>query len=104
MSIRIEESACIGCGRCTEICPGNLLKLNERHRAEISAPEDCWGCTSCLKVCPAGAIACYLGLDMGGLGGTLKVRTEDGVSRWTVRKRDGSVCRIQVDGRDASRY
>ncbi|MDD7055845.1 MAG: 4Fe-4S binding protein, partial [Selenomonadaceae bacterium] len=27
MSIRIESAKCVGCGRCTDVCPGNLLFL-----------------------------------------------------------------------------
>ncbi|WP_230578498.1 4Fe-4S binding protein [Selenomonas ruminantium] len=25
MSIAIEKDKCVGCGQCTEVCPGNLL-------------------------------------------------------------------------------
>ena len=27
MSIKIDESRCVGCARCVEVCPGNLIKL-----------------------------------------------------------------------------
>ena len=26
MSIRITQNNCVGCGRCIEACPGNLIK------------------------------------------------------------------------------
>lgn len=104
MSIQIDENSCIGCGRCTEICPGNLLHLNAVHRAEISAPEDCWGCTACLKSCPAEAIRFFLGLDVGGRGSTLQVKTERGISHWKIQKWDGTQWQLDVDGREANQY
>ena len=71
MSIRIREEACVGCKRCIEACPGNLIRLGERGKAEIRCVEDCWGCTSCLKECRAKAIeeeaACCLMTSVGSL-------------------------------------
>lgn len=55
MSISIESEKCIGCGKCTEACPGNLLLL-ENNKAEIRDIRDCWGCTACVKTCPCDAI------------------------------------------------
>ena len=48
MSIRIHEDRCIGCGRCTEACPGNLILLQDGpsgRKAKIREVRDCWGCT-----------------------------------------------------------
>lgn len=36
MSVRIREDRCIGCGRCTEVCPGNLIRMLERTDAPVS--------------------------------------------------------------------
>ena len=49
MSIAINKSKCIGCGRCSVVCPGSLIKLGEDKKAYIKYPKDCWGCTSCVK-------------------------------------------------------
>ena len=68
MSITIDRALCIGCGRCAEACPGNLIALDDSQRAAIRIPEDCWGCTACMKECPAGAIRYFLGADIGGAG------------------------------------
>ena len=68
MSIRITQNNCVGCGRCIEACPGNLIKKDAQGKAVIKHISDCWGCTSCLKECKTGAISFYLGADMGGAG------------------------------------
>ena len=57
MSIAIDKQKCIGCGRCRNVCPGSLIKLDSDNRAYIKYPKDCWGCTSCIKECPAYAIS-----------------------------------------------
>jgi adenylylsulfate reductase subunit B len=104
MSIRIDKNVCVGCGKCQEVCPGNLLRIGADGRAEIRIPEDCWGCTSCLKICPAGAIEMYLGADIGGRGARMKVEEKDTYYIWTVRKADGTEIRIPVDRKSANAY
>lgn len=104
MSVRIKEETCVGCGRCIESCPGNLLSKNEKGKAEIRHPEDCWGCTSCLKECPAGAILYFLGADAGGRGSTLGFRKESGGVFWTVTHPDGKQQTIRINPADANKY
>lgn len=103
MSIEIRPDLCIGCGRCTKICPGSLIRLHER-KAKIASPERCWGCASCLKECPVQAIAMFLGEDMGGLGGRLTIRQENKFLHWSVAKPDGSIKTITVDSRNSNQY
>ncbi|WP_303298190.1 4Fe-4S dicluster domain-containing protein [Mitsuokella multacida] len=76
MSIRVHEDCCIGCGRCTEACPGNLLLMqgtDAGRKAKIREVRDCWGCTACMKVCPVSAIGYFLGADLGGSGSTMTI-------------------------------
>ena len=49
MSIMIDKSKCIGCGKCCMVCPGSLIKKDGDNKAFIKYPKDCWGCTSCIK-------------------------------------------------------
>jgi adenylylsulfate reductase subunit B len=104
MSIRIDKEQCVGCGRCVEVCPGNLIKLAENGKAGIRHIRDCWGCTSCVKECPRNAILFYLGADMGGRGSTLCVTEEKERSIWTVTAPDGQMQTIEVRKNDANKY
>ncbi|MGN1392785.1 MAG: ferredoxin family protein [Succinivibrionaceae bacterium] len=107
MSIIIDESKCIGCGRCVEQCPGNLLKLKgERLKCKVlmKHPRDCWGCTSCVKSCPNQAIKFYLGADIGGTGSTLSVTRKNFISFWKITDINGDTQCIEVNAKNANKY
>ncbi len=103
MSVRIRKEDCIGCGRCTEVCPGNLLKIRDR-KADMKHPEDCWGCTSCIKECPVQAIDFFLEADLGGRGTTLSVKKTDIGFDWTFRMPDGSQKEISINSSNSNAY
>ena len=96
MSIRIDQRECIGCQRCVNACPGNLIDLNENGRAKIEMVRDCWGCTSCMKECPVAAIHFFLGTDIGGRGSQMY--------RWEVEFLDGSQKEIVVNRKNSNTY
>jgi Nif-specific ferredoxin III len=64
----LDESSCIGCGRCFKICPRDVFALIERdsiddeddddeddaprHVMTLNDPLDCIGCGSCARSCP----------------------------------------------------
>lgn len=67
----LNQSTCIGCGRCYKVCPRDVFELIERGEMEdidedddfyddddemmvmsIKDPLDCIGCKSCDRVCP----------------------------------------------------
>lgn len=104
MSIRIQQDKCVGCGRCVEVCPGNLIKKDGDGHAAIRHVRDCWGCTSCIKECPTGAILFFLGADIGGRGSTLSVTEKGQISTWKVTSPDGTVKTIEVNKKDANKY
>ena len=104
MSIRIKRAECIGCGRCIEACPGNLIKQASDGRAYIRHEKDCWGCTSCLKECPAGAVKFFLGADVGGRGSTLSYSHSGDIAVWTVVRPDGNEQTIEVNKKDSNKY
>lgn len=57
--IRYDEERCIGCGRCAQVCPCDLL-LPSAVRGEppvVMYPGECYYCGACVMACPVeGAI------------------------------------------------
>ncbi|MBQ7682508.1 MAG: ferredoxin family protein [Oscillibacter sp.] len=104
MSVRIDPELCVGCGQCAELCPGNLIERDAAGAAFLPYPADCWGCASCLKACPAGAIAYFLGPDIGGLGASMRVRSEGPLRHWRVERPGQSPVVVTVDSRSANQY
>ena len=53
----IDQSRCIGCGVCMEICPMQVFRPNkETRRPEVTYGDECWHCNACVLDCPAGAV------------------------------------------------
>ena len=50
----VDESICIGCGKCIEICPQQTI-IMENNKAKI-IEADCKKCRKCVKICPVNAI------------------------------------------------
>lgn len=103
MSIRINREKCIGCGKCTEVCPGTLIDV-QSGKALMRYPKDCWGCVSCVKECPVGAINFFLGADIGGNGSVMNVTAQGDVLHWKIEKQDGTVTIIDVNRKNANKY
>ncbi len=101
--IHIDEKICVGCGKCAEICPGNLLEIKNR-RAVIRDVRDCWGCTVCVKICPVNAAAYMLSADLGGGGAKLFAEEEPTKITWRIRKPDGEEISLEVDKRQANKF
>lgn len=104
MSIMINREKCVGCGRCIEACPGNLIKKDSDGTACIRHVRDCWGCTSCLKECKFGAISFFLGADIGGKGSTLSVVEQGDICTWCVTDVNGNVRTIEVNKKESNKY
>lgn len=56
--------ACVGCGACTRVCPGQVLEMGPDGRPHMAAYEGfgwngCWKCQHCLSACPVGAISIF---------------------------------------------
>ena len=54
-TLELDQTACIGCGRCVEVCPHQVFALTVK-RAAISDLDACMECGACAKNCPATAI------------------------------------------------
>lgn len=56
--ITIDKSGCRACNLCVEVCPTEVLKMDDAgDLALVAKLDDCIGCTSCVYVCPSRCIA-----------------------------------------------
>ena len=54
---RVDLTVCIGCGRCVESCPQDVLRIDRNTgQSSIVYPEDCQTCRLCTLFCPKSAI------------------------------------------------
>ena len=54
--IEIDLNQCNGCGQCVDICPSEVLML-EDGKAKAVNEEFCVGCESCVDACDQEAIS-----------------------------------------------
>ena len=53
MKYQIDESLCVGCGLCVNVCPVRAITLSDKAKIDI---DRCTGCGACANVCKIGAI------------------------------------------------
>lgn len=103
MSIAIDKNKCIGCGKCSVVCPGSLIKVVDK-KAYIKYPKDCWGCTSCIKECPVNAVQFFLGADIGGMGSLVHTEKNGDILSWIIKRSDGTEAKIQINTKESNKY
>jgi len=54
-TLELNVSACIGCGRCQEVCPHQVFNIANR-KAFLLDKDACMECGACAKNCPVDAI------------------------------------------------
>ena len=65
MAAVIDKDRCIGCGSCVDICPGDVIYLDENEKkAIVKYPNECWHCTCCRLECPKDCISMVFPLAM----------------------------------------
>lgn len=104
MGVLIDSEKCIGCGKCRNICPGNIIKTDALGKAFLKKPGDCWSCTSCMKECPVSAIFLSLPVEMGGRGAKLSVEKTGQNIRWTVTRNNEELKDILTKSDEANKY
>ena len=60
--LTFDESKCIGCGRCAQVCQVDILVPSEEKGKHpvVLYPGECYYCGSCVMSCPVpGAIALH---------------------------------------------
>ncbi len=104
MGVIIDSSKCVCCGKCVDICPGNIIRKNEDGKAYIKEPGECWSCVSCMKECPVGAISFIISPEIGGRGGTLSLIRDGSYTKWILEKTNGDHESIVTDTKEANNY
>ncbi|MFA6357290.1 MAG: nitroreductase family protein [Candidatus Omnitrophota bacterium] len=59
ITLEVNKKICVGDGKCVEICPVHILKMNEQEHVPEFIPggvEICINCGHCFAFCPPGAI------------------------------------------------
>ena len=59
ITIKVDKTTCKGDGRCVEICPLKILRMNEKEQVPEFIPgggELCINCGHCFAFCPPGSI------------------------------------------------
>jgi len=54
-TLELDEKACIGCGRCEEVCPHQVFRL-DGQKAHLIDRDACMECGACARNCPVAAI------------------------------------------------
>lgn len=55
--VNISEDKCVGCGECVQICPKQILYIDEdRNVCKITDESKCDGLRGCERACPEDAI------------------------------------------------
>jgi len=54
-TLKLDQAACVGCGRCLEACPHQVFALEER-KAVLMDRDACMECGACALNCPVKAI------------------------------------------------
>ena len=53
---RVDESRCVACGACANVCPRGAISVVHGCFAHADS-EICVGCGLCAKTCPVGCIS-----------------------------------------------
>ena len=60
-TLKLNQTTCIGCGRCIEVCPHQVFEL-EARKARIDDCDACMECGACAKNCPVNVITVDAGV------------------------------------------
>ena len=55
VTLKFNPEECIGCGRCTEVCPHAVFVMLE-EKAVVENRDSCMECGACALNCPVNAI------------------------------------------------
>lgn len=60
-TLRYQSEKCAGCGRCVEVCPHGVFRM-DAGRAAIADRDRCMECGACAQNCEFGALSVNYGV------------------------------------------
>ena len=60
-TLYLAVEKCIGCGRCAEVCPHRVFRVEEK-KAKIEDRDSCMECGACARNCPVNAVTVKAGV------------------------------------------
>ena len=60
-TLMLDESRCVGCGICAEVCPHTVFRIRNR-KAHIADADLCMECGACARNCAAQALTVRAGV------------------------------------------
>lgn len=60
-TLKLDEAACIGCGRCLEVCPHQVFTMLNK-KVQIIDRDACMECGACQLNCPVKALSVDAGV------------------------------------------
>ena len=54
-TLELDQSLCIGCGRCLEVCPHQVFEMVNK-RVQLADRDACMECGACALNCPVAAL------------------------------------------------
>ena len=61
VTLQLDQEACNGCGRCVEVCPHGVFRIEER-KSWIVDRDACMECGACARNCQPEAISVKSGV------------------------------------------
>jgi len=59
-TVIIKEESCTGCGKCVELCPVQILYIDQKTRkCKVTDETKCDKLRGCERICPVKAIRIY---------------------------------------------
>lgn len=55
VTLRLAPEKCTGCGKCLEVCPRNVLALQDK-KLRLAEKDRCIECGACVRNCPFDAL------------------------------------------------
>ena len=87
----VIASKCKNNGKCEEICPSDIMRIDPvLQKAYNIEPDICWECLSCVKACPEHAIEVRPYADISPLGSEISVSRDENLNTigWKIKYRD----------------